>query len=66
MSSVEVLKVYNSKFCSFFLTFNEIYDSVKFFLYIYIDIITMYQYFSDFGWGNNTNIDKAERGTLTM
>ena len=26
----------------------------------------MYQFFSDFGWGNNTNIDKAERGTFTM
>jgi len=26
----------------------------------------MYQFFSDFGPGNNTNIDQAERGTFTM
>ena len=52
-------------FCyPYIIIWYEINDSVKFFFYIYI--ITMYQYFSDFGRGNNTNIDKAERGTLSL
>lgn len=70
MSSVEVLNAYNSKFCLFFsylYIWYEINNLVKFFLYIHVYIIAMYHYFFlDFGWGNNTNTDKAERGTLTM
>ena len=64
MFSVEVLNVYNSNF--FFVTFisdMKLTTQSNSFLYRYHYNVSI---FSDFGWGNNTNIDQAERGTFTM
>lgn len=50
----------------FFLTFisdMKLTTQSNSFLYRYRYNVSI---FSDFGWGNNTNIDQAERGTFTM
>ena len=66
MSSVEVLNVYNSKFLTFIFDMKLTAWSNSFYIYMYMLLQCIIIIFLDFGGGNNTNIDKAERGPLTI